>query len=68
MIEGNKATGTADGQRGTITFPRNLTASVEEKPLDDPRHSRVWGPSLRRIVLRSAEDAPLRGTYSYSIE
>ncbi len=68
VLKDNTATVTADGQQVTITFSRNLTASVEEKPLDDPRHYNVWGPSLHRIVLRSADDAPLKGSYTYTME
>ena len=48
-----------------LRFPKGMTALVEEKDLADPRLSRVWGSSLRRITFRSTEKAPLRGAYTY---
>ena len=51
-----------------LRFPKDMTASVEEKILDDKRLSDVWGPSLRRIVLKSKEKAPLKGSYTYRFE
>ena len=50
-----------------IAYPKTLTPSVEEKELDDPKISNVWGPKISRIVLRSAPNAPVKGTYKMTI-
>ena len=51
-----------------LRFPKEMTASVEEKKLDDPRLSGAWGPSLQRITLSGSDKAPLSGSYTYSLE
>jgi len=51
-----------------MSYPKNLTLSVEEKPLDDPRLSSVWGPSLRRISLVSPAGAAGKGCYSFTVQ
>ena len=50
-----------------MTYPKTLTASVEEKDLDDPKISNVWGPQFSRIILRSAPNAPVKGSYKITI-
>jgi hypothetical protein len=59
-----------DGSRhgsALLTYPKTLKASVETRVLDDPRHTAVWGKDLKRIVLRSRDDAPLKGSYTIRI-
>ena len=59
-----------DGSRhgsALLTYPKALKASVETRVLDDPRHTAVWGKDLKRIVLRSRDDAPLKGSYTIRI-
>ena len=51
-----------------LRFPKGMTASVEEKQLDDKRLSDVWGPSLRRITLRGRDNAPRKGIYTFVLE
>lgn len=46
-----------------MTYPRDLSASVDVKELEDPKFSHVWGPSIRRINLTGRPDAPLSGSF-----
>ena len=55
------------GKAYRFAFPQSLTPSVEVKILDDPRMSKVWGDSLRRISFASKKNAPKRGTYKFSL-
>ena len=50
-----------------MTYSRNLKATIETRTLDDTRHISMWGPDLKRIVLRSADNAPAKGTYTIKI-
>ena len=50
-----------------LTYSKNLECSVETKELDDKRIADDWGSSLRRITLRSADNAPLKGKYIFTI-
>lgn len=50
-----------------MTHSPSLRATVDVKQLDDPRFSRIWGPSLSRINLTSRPDAPASGTYQIRI-
>ncbi len=50
-----------------LTYPKTLTATVETKVLDDARHSSIWGKDLKRIVLKSADNAPLAGSYKIQV-
>ncbi|MBQ9547982.1 MAG: heparinase II/III family protein [Bacteroidales bacterium] len=59
-----------DGSRhgsALMTYPKTLKASIETRVLDDKRHLAIWGKDLKRIVLRSADNAPLKGSYTVSI-
>ncbi len=59
-----------DGNRSgqaRMTYSRNLKATIETRTLDDTRHISMWGPDLKRIVLRSADNAPAKGTYTIKI-
>ena len=56
--------------RGTafrIVYPSGMTFSVEEKELDDPRLTNVWGKSLRRVSFTGLDTAPLKGKYIFRI-
>lgn len=60
----------ADGRRGgsvRMLYPACLTAEIQTRELDDPVNSNVWGPVMHRIVLRSADNAPLSGRYCIRI-
>lgn len=56
------------GKTATLEFPAGLTPSVETITLDDPRLSNVWGGSIRRVSLRSADNAPAKGSYEFTIK
>ena len=58
----------ADGVSAEIAFPKSLTPSVETMHLDDPRMTSVWGDTLRRISFTSDPDAPLSGSYGFTIK
>lgn len=49
--------------RVTMSYPKGLTASVEERIITDRRMKAVWGDCLKVIVLKSSEDAPVTGSY-----
>ena len=56
------------GKGGTVyvrmSYSESLTASVDEKEMDDIRFIRNWGGTLRRINLTSAANAPAKGKYT----
>ena len=49
-----------------ITYPRSLAPSVEVKELGDPRLTKVWGDTLKRISFTGKDDAPLKGKYVFT--
>lgn len=49
-----------------MRYPTSLTPSVEDKLLEDPKLSKVWGPVLHRISLTSREDAATSGRYVFT--
>lgn len=53
--------------RAEMRYSPNLKAEVGTRVLDDPRHVAIWGHDLKRIVLKSASDAPLKGMYKIEI-
>lgn len=55
------------GKTALLKFPQGMTPSVETINLDDPRLSNVWGDSIRRISFRTADDAPTKGNYTFTI-
>ena len=50
-----------------LVYPAGMTLSVEEKPLDDPKLTNVWGTSLRRLSFTGSDAAPLKGKYIFRI-
>ena len=50
-----------------LVYPAGMTLSVEEKPLDDPKLTNVWGTSLRRLSFTGSDTAPLKGKYIFRI-
>ena len=50
-----------------LVYPAGMTLSVEEKPLDDPKLTNVWGTSLRRLSFIGSDAAPLKGKYIFRI-
>ena len=50
-----------------LVYPAGMTLSVEEKELDDPKLTNVWGTSLRRLSFTGSEAAPLKGKYIFRI-
>lgn len=51
-----------------LSYPVELQPSVKVKELTDPRLTKVWGDSLRRISYTSSEEAPLKGKYIFKIK
>ena len=45
-----------------ISYPKDLTTTVEEKPIEDRHLGSAWGKALNRISLTSAPGAPLKGS------
>ena len=56
-----------DGLTVELAYPSTFEASVEEKHFEDPKLTRVWGNTLRRITLRSSPDAPAGGKYTFRV-
>lgn len=50
-----------------LVYPAGMTLSVEEKELDDPKLTNVWGTSLRRLSFTGSDTAPLKGKYIFRI-
>lgn len=51
-----------------MTYPKELTPSITVKDLtDDKKISSVWGNELKRISFTSRKNAPLKGSYSFTI-
>ena len=50
-----------------IAYPKTLSVTVEEKPLDDRNITTVWGDQISRIMLKSSANAPLKGSYKITI-
>ena len=50
-----------------LVYPAGMTLSVEEKALDDPKLTNVWGTSLRRLSFTGSDAAPLKGKYIFRI-
>lgn len=55
-----------DGLRVRMSYPTSLSPSVEEKAIEDPKLSKVWGPVLRRISLTSKKNAATKGRYVFT--
>lgn len=62
-IEKNTALIENQGKTMKVEWSANLTASVEEKIMDDDKSRHSWGDKLYRLTLKSADDAPLKGKY-----
>ena len=50
-----------------MTYPKELTASVEQKVHDDRRMIKVWKDCIYRVKFTAASDAPLAGTYTFKL-
>ena len=55
------------GKSILLSYPKTLECCIETKELDDKRIADDWGPHIYRITLRSADKAPLKGKYVFSI-
>ena len=54
--------------RVRISYPSELTPSVEVQKIEDKRFLKVWGKEVRRMRFTSKAKAPLSGTYAFTIE
>ena len=50
-----------------IAYPSSMKPSVEIMNLDDKRLTDVWGDTLRRISFTSPSNAPVKGSYVFTI-
>ena len=62
-----KVTIDVQGQRVTLEYPGEFTATVETINLPDTRLSNVWGTEIYRIALKD-KDARLTGKYKFVIK
>ena len=62
-----KVTIDVQGQKVTLEYPGEFTATVETINLPDTRLSNVWGTEIYRIVLKD-KDARLTGKYKFVIK
>lgn len=67
-LEKNAALITSHGKVMKVEWSQNLTGSVEEKIMDDDKLSKVWGEKLYRLILKSAENASLKGKYTITFK
>ena len=67
VIKANEVVVENQGVLFRIVYPGNMTVSVETMSLDDPKLTKVWGTSLRRISFISPASAPLTGKYIFKI-
>jgi hypothetical protein len=50
-----------------LTYPKQMDPSVTVMELEDKRLTDVWGTSLRRISFTSPADAPIKGSYVFTL-
>lgn len=51
------------GTETVLEWSENLTVRIEEAEIPEASLKKKWNKGLRRIVLSSSADAPLKGTY-----
>ena len=62
-----KVTIEVQGQKVTLEYPGEFTATVETINLPDTRLSNVWGPEIYRVALKD-KDVRLTGKYKFVIK
>jgi hypothetical protein len=50
-----------------LVYPSQMTLTVEEKELTDPKLTNVWGTMLRRLSFTGPDNAPVKGRYTFRI-
>lgn len=50
-----------------MTYPRELEPTIITLPLTDPTYTKVWGPELKQIVFKGAENAPVAGEKTFRV-
>ena len=50
-----------------LAYPKSMKPSVSVMELDDKRLTDVWGSSLRKISFTSPADAPMKGSYVFTL-
>ena len=56
------------GTEIVLEWSDNLNVKIEEAEIPEPSLKRKWDKGLRRIVLSSAQDAPLQGRYEMKFQ
>ena len=57
-----------DGEVIKMTYPSTLTPEIERMDIEDSRLARHWDGVLFAIRFKSAPDAPLTGTYRFTVQ
>jgi len=57
-----------DGEVIKMTYPSTLTPEIERMDIEDSKLARHWDGVLFAIRFKSAPDAPLKGTYRFTIQ
>ena len=66
-VKANEVVVENQGATFKILYPAQMTVTVEVMELDDPKLTKVWGTSLRRISFTGSSQAPLAGKYIFKI-
>jgi hypothetical protein len=66
-VKANEVVVENQGATFKILYPAQMTVTVEVMELDDPKLTKVWGTSLRRISFTGSSHAPLAGKYIFKI-
>ena len=67
VVRANEVIVENKGVEFKIQYPGQMNVTVEVMELDDPKLTKVWGTSLRRILFTSSSTAPLSGKYVFKI-
>ena len=67
VVKTNEVVVENKGVEFKIQYPAQMAVAVEVMELDDPKLTKVWGTSLRRISFTSSSTAPLTGKYVFKI-
>ena len=67
VVRANEVIVENKGVEFKIQYPAQMTVTIDVMELDDPKLTKVWGTSLRRISFTGSPQAPLTGKYIFKI-
>ena len=67
VVRANEVIVENKGVEFKIQYPAQMTVTIDVMELDDPKLTKVWGTSLRRISFTGSSQAPLTGKYIFKI-